>query len=94
MNNQNPNSKNPNGQRPIWNVENYEDRVKDFRSECRRRNENPTEENWMQRVRENVSDAWEDTKDAASEAWENTRNWVDDTWQSVANKDENKNPNY
>lgn len=73
-----------------WNVENYEDRVKDYRSEYRKRNQNPTEEGWMERVKENVADAWEDTKDAASEAWQKTKNWVDDTWDSATNEREDK----
>ncbi len=82
MNNQNPNNANQ------WNVENYEDRVKDYRTELRRNNQEATAEGWFERVKENVSDAWEDTKDAASNAWEKTKDWADDAWETTKDKAE------
>lgn len=88
MNNQNPKS-----QRPQWTTENLEDRVKDYRAELKKKNQMPTEQGWFDRVKDNVTDTWEDTKDAASEAWQKTKNWADDTWESATNERED-NPNY
>lgn len=61
-----------------WTVNDYADRAKDYIREQRDRNETPTAEGWMDRAKENISDAWEDTKDAVSNAWEQTKNWTED----------------
>lgn len=87
MNNQNPKTT-----RPEWNIKNLEDRVKDYRTDTKNKHQIPTEQGWFDRVKDNITDTWEDTKDAASEAWRKTMNWADDTWESATN--ERKNPNY
>lgn len=51
-----------------WTVNDYADRAKDYIREQRDRNETPTAEGWMERAKDNISDAWEDTKDAVSDA--------------------------
>ena len=51
-----------------WTVNDYADRAKDYIREQRDRNETPTAEGWMDRAKDNISDAWEDTKDAVSDA--------------------------
>ena len=56
-----------------WTVNDYADRAKDYIREEKEKNTEPTHEGWMARAKENVSDAWESTKDAASDAWEKTK---------------------
>lgn len=73
------NSENPTN----WNVENYENRLRDYRNETKENNQPITEQGWLDRVKDNVSDAWEDTKDAASEAWQKTKNWTEDAWENT-----------
>lgn len=66
-----------------WKMDQYADRVKDYIREQKEKNEEPTQEGWFERVKDNVSEAWENTKDAASEAWENTKDWADDAWDKT-----------
>lgn len=66
-----------------WTVNDYADRAKDYIREERARNAEPTHEGWMERARQNVSDAWEDTKDAVSDAWEKTKDWSEDAKAEV-----------
>lgn len=66
-----------------WKANEYADRAKDYIREQREKNQEATQEGWMNRVKENVSDAWENTKDAANEAWENTKDWADKTWEKT-----------
>lgn len=66
-----------------WKANDYAERAKDYIREQRARNEEPTQEGWFNTVKENVSDAWESTKDAAHDAWESTKNWADETWEKT-----------
>lgn len=66
-----------------WKTEEYADRAKDYIREQRAKNEEPTAEGWLERAKANVSDAWEDTKDAASDAWEKTKDWTEDVASEV-----------
>ncbi len=66
-----------------WKANEYAERAKEYIREQKAKNQEPTQEGWFNRVKENVSDAWEDTKDAANDAWENTKNWADETWEKT-----------
>lgn len=66
-----------------WKVDEYAERAKDYIREQRAKNLEATEQGWLDRVKENVSEAWEDTKDAANDAWKNTKNWADETWEKT-----------
>ncbi|UOE41046.1 hypothetical protein MTP09_14270 [Chryseobacterium suipulveris] len=66
-----------------WTINDYADRAKDYIREQREKNEEPTHEGWMERARNNISDAWEDTKDAVSNAWETTKDLADDAWEKT-----------
>ena len=66
-----------------WTVNDYADRAKDYIREQREKNMEPTAEGWMDRAKENVSDAWEDTKDAVSNAWEETKDWAENAWENT-----------
>lgn len=66
-----------------WKADEYADRAKDYIREQRAKNEEPTAEGWLERAKANVSDAWEDTKDAASDAWEKTKDWTEDVASEV-----------
>ena len=66
-----------------WTVNDYAERAKDYIREERNKNAEPTSEGWMERAKNNISDAWEDTKDAASEAWEKTKDWTEDAKAEV-----------
>lgn len=66
-----------------WKADEYADRAKDYIREQRAKNEEPTAEGWLERAKANVSDAWEETKDAASDAWEKTKDWSEDVASEV-----------
>ena len=66
-----------------WTVNDYAEKAKEYIREQRDKNEDATQEGWLDRVKNNVSDAWEDTKDAASNAWESTKDWADDAWDKT-----------
>ena len=66
-----------------WKANEYAEKAKDYIREQKEQNAEPTQEGWLNKVKENVSDAWEDTKDAANDAWENTKNWADETWEKT-----------
>lgn len=66
-----------------WAVNDYAERAKDYIREQRAKNEEPTEAGWMDRAKHNISDAWEDTKDALSDAWEKTKDWSEDAKAEV-----------
>lgn len=61
-----------------WTVNDYAERVKDYICEQKEKNEAPSKEGWLERAKENMKDAWEDTKDAASDVWEKTKDWTED----------------
>ena len=56
-----------------WKVEDYAQRAKDYINEERNNDREATHEGWLDRAKNNVSDAWESTKDAANDAWEKTK---------------------
>lgn len=66
-----------------WTVNDYADRAKDYIREQKEKNEEPTSEGWLERAKNNISDAWEDTKDAASDAWEKTKDSAEDAKSEV-----------
>lgn len=66
-----------------WKANEYAERAKDYIREQKRNNMEPTQEGWMERARENVADAWEDTKDAVSDAWKKTKNWTENAWEDT-----------
>ena len=66
-----------------WTVNDYADRAKDYIREQKANDREATSEGWMARAKENVHDAWEETKDAIEEAWEKTKNWADNTADDV-----------
>ena len=66
-----------------WTVNDYAERAKDYIREERNKNAEPTSEGWMERAKNNISDAWEDTKDAASETWEKTKDCTEDAKAEV-----------
>jgi hypothetical protein len=66
-----------------WTANSYADRAKDYIREERNRNAEPTREGWMERAKENIADAWDDTKDAVSDAWEQTKDWTEDAKSEV-----------
>ena len=46
------------------------------------------QEGWFERVKENISDTWEDIKDGASDAWEKTKDASEDVkaeWRKKTN---------
>ena len=71
-----------------WTVNNYADRAKDYIREQKENNAEPTAEGWLERAKANVSDAWEDTKDAVSDAWEKTKDFADSAWEETKDKAE------
>ena len=66
-----------------WTVNDYAERAKDYIREQKENNAEPTAEGWLERAKANVSDAWEDTKDAVSDAWEKTKDFADSTWEKT-----------
>ena len=66
-----------------WTVDDYADRAKDYIREQKEKNAVPTAECWLERAKHNISDAWEDTKDAASDAWEKTKDLAEDAKAEV-----------
>lgn len=66
-----------------WTVSDYADRAKDYIREQKEKNAEPTHEGWLERAKENVADAWHDTKDAVSSAWEKTKDVADDAWDKT-----------
>ena len=71
-----------------WTVNDYADRAKDYIREQKENNTEPTAEGWLERAKANVSDAWEDTKDAVSDAWEKTKDFADSAWEETKDKAE------
>ncbi len=71
-----------------WTVNDYADRAKDHIREQKENNAEPTAEGWLERAKANVSDAWEDTKDAVSDAWEKTKDFADSAWEETKDKAE------
>ncbi|ROI03729.1 hypothetical protein EGH90_10620 [Kaistella haifensis] len=71
-----------------WTVNDYADRAKDYIREQKENNAEPTAEGWLERAKANVSDAWEDTKDAVSDAWEKTKDFADSAWEETKDKAE------
>lgn len=61
-----------------WGVNDMAERAKEYIREQRDRNEEPTQEGWLNRAKENIKEGWEDTKDAASDAWEKLKDWTVD----------------
>lgn len=61
-----------------WTVNEYAERAKDYIREQKNKNTEPTAEGWIEKAKANISEAWEDTKDAVSEAWEKTKDWTED----------------
>lgn len=66
-----------------WTVNDYAERAKDYIREQKENNAEPTAEGWLERAKANVSDAWEDTKDAVSDAWEKTKDLADNAWENT-----------
>ena len=66
-----------------WTVNDYADRAKDYIREQKEKNAEPTAEGWLEIAKHNISDAWEDTKDAASDAWEKTKDLAEDAKAEV-----------
>ena len=66
-----------------WTVNDYAERAKDYIREEKRNNRVATSEGWMARAKENIKDAWEDTKDPVSDAWEKTTDWTEDAADDV-----------
>ena len=66
-----------------WTADDYADRAKDYIRELKDKNVEPTADGWMERAKENVSDAWDDTKDAVSDAWEKTKDLGEDAKSEV-----------
>ena len=69
-----------------WKAENLADRAKDYINEVRAKDEEATEEGWMERAKNNIADAWDDTKDAVSYAWENTKDAAEDVKAEIRKK--------
>ena len=71
-----------------WKAEDLADRAKDYISEKRDNDPEATKEGWFDRVKENISDAWEDIKDGANDAWEKTKDASEDAkaeWRKRTN---------
>jgi len=64
-------------------VESYSQGAKDYITEMRNRNEEPTREGFFERAKESAQDAWEDTKHAAADAWDKTKDWATDAWDKT-----------
>ncbi len=69
--------------RAQWKANEYAERAKDYIREQRANNAEPTAEGWLERAKANVSEAWDDTKDAVSDAWEKTKDWTEDAKAEV-----------
>ncbi|KYH08293.1 hypothetical protein BBI01_10020 [Chryseobacterium artocarpi] len=64
------------------------DKAKDYINEKRNNDQEASQEDWLDRVKANVSDAWEDIKDKADEAWEKTKDAAEDVkaeWNKKTN---------
>ena len=71
-----------------WTVNDYADRAKDYINEKRNNDEEAQQEDWMDRVKNNFSDAWDDVKDKANDAWEKTKDAAEDVkaeWNKKTN---------
>lgn len=66
-----------------WKVDDLASRAKDYINETRDNDEEATHEGWLHRAKNNLSDAWEDTKDAANDAWESTKDASEDVKAEV-----------
>ncbi|GJN60134.1 hypothetical protein [Elizabethkingia anophelis] len=64
-------------------IGNLSDKVKSYIDQKKNENEEPTKEGFFAHLKQQVSDAWEDTKDAAENAWESTKNFADDAWDKT-----------
>lgn len=69
-----------------WKAEDLADRAKDYINERRAQDEEATAEGWMERAKNNIADAWDDTKDAVSNAWENTKDASEDVKAEIRKK--------
>jgi uncharacterized protein YjbJ (UPF0337 family) len=69
-----------------WKFEDLTEKAKDYINETRANDEEATHEGWLDRVKNNISDAWEDTKDAASDAWEKTKDLSEDAKAEIRKK--------
>ncbi|WP_209391421.1 hypothetical protein [Chryseobacterium sp. RR2-3-20] len=61
-----------------WKISDLADRARDYINEKRNNDEEASHEDWLDRVKANVSDTWEDIKDGANEAWEKTKDAAED----------------
>lgn len=69
-----------------WKAEDLAEKAKDYINEKRENDEEATHEGWLERAKNNISEAWEDTKDAASNAWENTKDAAEDVKAEIRKK--------
>ena len=69
-----------------WKAEELAEKAKDYINEKRENDEEATHEGWLERAKNNISEAWEDTKDAASNAWENTKDAAEDVKAEIRKK--------
>jgi len=71
-----------------WKISDLADKARDYINEKRSNDEEATQEDWMERVKSNISDAWDDIKDKADEAWEKTKDAAEDVkaeWRKKTN---------
>ncbi|STC99684.1 hypothetical protein [Chryseobacterium carnipullorum] len=69
-------------------IEDLADKAKDYINEKRDNDQEASQEDWFDKVKNNASDAWDDIKDKANDAWEKTKDAAEDVkaeWNKKTN---------
>jgi len=71
-----------------WKISDLADKARDYIKEKRANDQEATQEDWLDRVKANASETWEDIKDGANDAWEKTKDAAEDVkaeWNKKTN---------
>jgi ElaB/YqjD/DUF883 family membrane-anchored ribosome-binding protein len=71
-----------------WKISDLADKARDYINEKRNNDEEANQEGWLDRVKANAADTWEDIKDGANDAWEKTKDAAEDVkaeWNKKTN---------
>lgn len=66
-------SQNNTPQNEKWSIDNLAQKANEFVQEFKQKNLEPDRNEWFERVKNNVSDTWDDVKDAAQNVWDKTQ---------------------
>lgn len=73
-----------------WNLDNLAQKANDFLQEFKEKNLQPDKNEWFERVKNNISDTWEDVKDSAQNVWDKAQEEVSSTIDNIRDAEDKK----